>query len=402
MQAGKIDIAILGGGLAGGLIALALARLRPGLSVVVIEQGRRFGGNHIWSCFDTDLPKRDRWLTGSLEAARWDGYDVHFPRHSRYLATPYASLTGEKLDEALRAALPEAALLTQTEVIDARARSFALADGRRFRAGAVIDARGSRGMAHMAGGWQKFGGQMLRLAAPHGLQRPVVMDARVDQADGFRFVYCLPFSETEVFIEDTYYSATPELDLPMIWARIGEYAKVQGWRIMAVKRQETGVLPVIGKGSFDAFWREGGNGPRAGARAALVHPLTSYSLPDAVRFALRIARLRDLSAPALALESEGYARNHWERGKFYRMLARMLFGAPPEKRYRVLERFYRLPEDMIERFYAGETTRKDRRRILIGRPPVPVLGAVASMAGWKTLAPLELPEPERPLLEQAA
>lgn len=402
MQAGKIDIAILGGGLAGGLIALALARLRPELSVVLIEQGRRCGGNHIWSAFDSDLPKRDRWLTGPLEAGRWMGYDVHFPGHSRRLAAPYASLTGEKLDAALREALPEGALLTQTEVVEARARSVALADGRRFRAGAVIDARGTHGMARMAGGWQKFGGQLLRLAVPHGLVRPVVMDARVDQIDGYRFVYCLPFSADEVFVEDTYYSETPDLDLPAIWARVGEYAKAQGWRILSVKRQETGVLPVIGKGDFDAFWRDGGNMAKAGTRAALVHPLTGYSLPLAVRFALRLARLRDLSAPALALESAGYARDHWQSGKFYRMLVRMLFGAAPERRYRVFERFYRLPEPLIERFYAGESTRQDRRRVLLGRPPVPVLGALASIAGWKRLAPLTLPAPECPRLERAA
>ena len=402
MQAGKIDIAILGGGLAGGLIALALARLRPELTVVVVEQGRRFGGNHVWSCFDSDLPKRDRWLTGQLEAGRWSGYDVHFPGHSRQLGSAYASLTGEKLDAALRAALPPERLLTQTEVTRARARSVMLADGRRILADAVIDTRGSAGLAHMAGGWQKFGGQLLRLAAPHGLDRPVLMDARVEQADGFRFIYCLPFSETEVFIEDTYYSDTPDLDPPTMWARIGEYAAAQRWQIVLVRREETGVLPVIGKGNFDAFWREGGNGARAGMRAALVHPLTSYSLPDAVRFALRIARLRDLSASALALESEGYARDHWRRGRFYRMLARMLFAAPPERRYRVLERFYRLPQPLIERFYAGETTRADARRVLIGRPPVPLLAALAGMAGLRPLAPLTLPPVEPLLLEAAA
>jgi lycopene beta-cyclase len=41
----------------------------------------------------------------------------------------------------------------------------------------------------------------------------------------------------------------------------------------------------------------------------------------------------------------------------------------PEHRYHVLERFYRLPEPTIRRFYALELTALDRARILVGRPP---------------------------------
>ena len=55
-------------------------------------------------------------------------------------------------------------------------------------------------------GWQKFVGREVRLAAPHGLERPIVMDACVDQQDGYRFVYCLPFAQDRLLIEDTYYS----------------------------------------------------------------------------------------------------------------------------------------------------------------------------------------------------
>jgi lycopene beta-cyclase len=48
----------------------------------------------------------------------------------------------------------------------------------------------------------------------------------------------------------------------------------------------------------------------------------------------------------------------------------MLFGAfAPQERYHVLERFYRLPESTIRRFYALETLAMDRARILCGRPP---------------------------------
>jgi lycopene beta-cyclase len=42
----------------------------------------------------------------------------------------------------------------------------------------------------------------------------------------------------------------------------------------------------------------------------------------------------------------------------------------------VLEHFYRLPEALIERFYADRLSALDRLRILSGRPPVPLLEAV--------------------------
>ena len=47
----------------------------------------------------------------------------------------------------------------------------------------------------------------------------------------------------------------------------------------------------------------------------------------------------------------------------------------------MLARFYRLPEALIERFYAGRSTGADMARVLAGKPPVPVLAAVAALAG---------------------
>ncbi len=396
MNGRDIDIAIVGGGLAGGLIALALASLRPDVRLVLIESGDRFGGNHFWSFFASDIAADQVWLVEPLVAARWQGYEVRFPAHARQLANAYHTATSDRLDAALRAALPAEALITRTRVSQVGQGHVTLADGTVLRAGGVIDARGGGGLPHMAGGWQKFAGQMLKLDAPHGLARPIVMDATVDQIDGYRFVYCLPFSETEVFVEDTYYADDPALDLPTLRARIAAYAQAQGWRVAAVTREETGVLPVIGAGDFTAFWPDpataaGADTPaRAGARAALVHPLTSYSLPDAVRFARYLAGQANLSGAALASASYAWAGSHWRRGSFYRMLTKMLFGAAePPLRYRMLERFYRLPEPLIERFYAGRSTAFDRMRILAGRPPVPIGAAMASLAGGgRPLAPL--------------
>jgi lycopene beta-cyclase len=59
----------------------------------------------------------------------------------------------------------------------------------------------------------------------------------------------------------------------------------------------------------------------------------------------------------------------------------MLFRAgAPEERYRVLQRFYGLPESTIARFYAGRLSARDKLRLLLGKPPVPIAGALRALA----------------------
>jgi lycopene beta-cyclase len=62
------------------------------------------------------------------------------------------------------------------------------------------------------------------------------------------------------------------------------------------------------------------------------------------------------------------------------MLNRMLFhAARPHERYKVLQRFYRLPQGLIGRFYAGESRTRDKLRILTGKPPIPIPRAVRAL-----------------------
>lgn len=383
MIARHCDIAILGGGLAGGLIALAFARLRPDLSLLLVEQDERLGGNHVWSFFGSDVGKDGRALIAPMVAGAWPGYDVRFPAFARGLETSYYSITSERFDVHLRATLSAEAIVTGLRVLECTEASAMLSDGSRIEAGAVIDARGIRNLGHLTGGWQKFYGKYLKLSAPHGLDRPIIMDATVAQFDGFRFVYSLPFGPNEIFVEDTYYSDSATLDTSVLSGRIDAYVAAQGWQVGKVLGDEHGVLPVVAGGDFDGFWRSTGPGtPRAGTRAGLFHAVTSYSLPDAVRFALTLAEEPHLDGQSLAKFSEVYARNNWQKTVFYRKLSAMLFAAAePIDRYRVLERFYRLDRRLIERFYAGHTTTMDKLRILAGRPPVPIGRAIGVLTG---------------------
>lgn len=370
------DLVIVGGGLAGGLIALAFAALRPEVRLLLVEAGDRPGGNHIWSFFDGDVAREHRWLVDPLVAHRWpQGHAVHFPGYRRELSTPYNSVTSVHFAVALERQLGDR-LLTGAAVSGVARHAVTLAEGCDITARAVIDARGPGDLAALRCGWQKFVGQALRCDAPHGIDRPVIMDATVDQIDGYRFVYLLPWDERTLFVEDTYYSDTPALDVPAIEARIAAYAAQRGWRC-GIVHQEEGVLPVVHGGDFDLYWPPSDPVARAGVRAGLFQPMTGYSLPDAVRFALRMV---DQPLDDLPRATRAYAKAHWRRGGYYRMLGRMLFGAArPDERWRIFERFYRLDPALIQRFYAGRSSVTDRLRILCGKPPVPIRSAMLTL-----------------------
>lgn len=374
------DVAIVGGGLAGGLIALALAEKRPGCRIKLIESGPRLGGNHLWSFFASDVAAHDRWLVAPLISYGWTGYDVAFPAHQRTLKAHYYSIESERFDRVIRTALPEDAIMRR-KVLAASAKAVVLADGDRVEAVGVIDCRGPGDLGLLELGWQKFYGRELRLSEPHDLARPMLMDATVEQLDGYRFLYALPFAATRLFVEDTYYSDTPEGDLNAMGARLDAYVAAHGWHPERVVREEAGSLPVAMGGDFEAYWQSGGNKvAKAGMRAGLFHPLTSYSLPDAVRTAALVAQASDLTGAGLHALLHGHARRTWKRRGFYRLLAAMLFkAAEPGERYRILERFYRLDPHLIARFYAAQSTLFDRGRVLAGKPPVPVKRAVAAM-----------------------
>jgi lycopene beta-cyclase len=389
MTGRMIDVAIAGGGLAGGLAALALHRARPELRLALVEGGKTLGGNHRWSWFSSDLGVAGAALLDPFRTSRWDGYDVRFPGFARTLATAYNSLASNDFDAALRRLLPEDAILSGRKVTALDARGMNLAGGERIEARVVIDARGLDGAPHLEGGWQVFFGRRLRTARPHGLERPVVMDAAVEQHGSCRFVYTLPLGADELFVEDTYYDDSPVLDRTALSARIDRYCAAHRWDGEPLDF-ESGVLPVITGGDFAAFQAAHRTEGVAtiGARGGFVHPLTSYTLPFAVETALAIAAEADLAGSQLAALVEARARALWRRTVLYRRLGRMMFGAgSPEERYRAFALVYRLPQPVIERFYAGRSTHADRARMLCGRSPVPVLAAIRALGS--SGAPLE-------------
>ena len=373
-------LVIAGGGLAGALVGLALAGRRPDVEFVLLEAGESFGGRHVWSFFDGDVGEAERALLDPMVSGRWDDHEVRFPGRKRRLGAGYSSISSAALDRRIRAELPPGRYRLGASVAAVAEDHVLLEGGERIEASAVIDARGPGPMPGLDLGWQKFVGRTYRFDQPHRVERPIIMDACVAQDSGYRFVYSLPFGERELMVEDTYYSASPVLDVPMVRNRVGTYLRCGGLYPAEVLAEETGVLPVLLGGDCSALWPDGPPVARLGLRGGFFHPTTGYSLPDAARNALDIAQLSDFGPRALYDRFRSRVEQLWAERRFYQSLNRMLFrAADPPHRYRVLEHFYRLPEPVIARFYAGRSTMLDKMRILSGRPPVPIGRALSAL-----------------------
>ncbi len=374
------DLIIVGAGLSGLLTAWRCLEVNPELSVTVIDASGRIAGDHTWSFNLTDVPDYLRDWIKPFIAYQWDRYDVRFPKRRRTLEIPYCTGNSDTLRACVQPFIDSGRLKTVLNVRvtsleqNTETASVTLESGEILMAKCVLDARGFKPNDNVFLGYQKFVGRTVRTKEPHGLKHPIIMDATVEQLGGYRFVYCLPFTDHEVLVEDTYYTDGDTLSENAVTTRIEDYIAAQGWEVAQIVRQEKGVLPITlavdSSASAERILK-------LGIAGGHYHAVTGYSFPQAVKVADRIAQTVD--APALALSAQHYRHIHDER--FFRLLNRMLFrAAQPEERYKVLQRFYGLSRGLIERFYAGTLTHRDKARILSGKPPVPISKALYNLS----------------------
>ena len=379
-------IILVGAGLANGLLADRLLARWPGLELLVLEAGEAPGGNHTWCFHESDVSAATlAWLRPFISAS-WRGYDVAFPGLSRSLPGAYFAVRSEDFAKQVTSRLGKR-LRTGVKVREVNATSVVLDDGTTLEASVVIDGRGwprsspaedpRSSRAESRDGYQKFLGQEVLLKEPHGLTRPLLMDATVPQLDGFRFVYVLPWDERRVLVEDTRYSDTSALDAGDFRHGISTWLASRGWEVAQVLREEAAALPIPLGGGPPEWTR-----PVVGVAGGFFHATTGYSLPFAAATAELISARPSLEAEQLTRLLKDAADQHWREMRFFRLLNRMLFrGAEPETRVRVFESFYRHEPALIDRFYAGRLRWTDKLAALRrGAPTVPAVRAMR--AAW--------------------
>jgi lycopene beta-cyclase len=135
--------------------------------------------------------------------------------------------------------------------------------------------------------------------------------------------------------------------------------------VREVVREESGVLPLTMQ-SETAAERDGVL--LGGYAGGWFHPTTGYTFPVALRLALHVSSLD--ARQVLTVGWRELVDRRRNQAAFLHVLNRMLFGAMiPTSRWTVFERFYRLPETTITRFYSMELGNLDRMRLVVGRPP---------------------------------
>ncbi len=392
------DIILVGGGLANCLIAKYFRSNHPSVSLLILESSGSLGGNHTWCWNDSDfaLGGTPLWLK-QLAERQWPGYTVHFPSYSREFATPYFGLRSRHLHKAISNIVPQESVRCETEVTEVYPHGVKLRSGEKLTARWVIDGRGQA--PNDPCGYQKFVGHYVKLARPHNLKMPILMDARVQQIDGYRFMYALPWSDDTLLVEDTVYSNGPELNVAEIESRIAEYCQSHDWKVVQHLGSEMASLPIPLHHSTTAL--KPNAVMRSGLSGNLFHATTGYSLPFAARFAEFLGGLWPESQEIAHSRSRYYQQASQASQEFFRRLNNMLFlAAIPEQRWRIFDRFYRLNGESICRFYRGDLTVIDRMRLLTGRPPVPILSGIvhfftpAAHAGKLTSSPTAWPNKE--------
>lgn len=383
------DTILVGGGLQSGLIAAGLWHADPDHSVLIIEQDATLGGNHTWSFHLSDIDESFLPAIEPLIETRWSGYSVRVGRTRRTIALPYASISSSHFASVMQAKMGEhrrSRLLVNGTATRVDARSVRLHDDRVFTADVVIDSRGpdAQSRDEFQGGFQKFWGFEFELEGDWPDTNPIIMDDAIEQTDGFRFLYVLPFTRRRVMVEDTRFSNTAELDRGECLQRVQAYFKRRGVTIGRIVREENGVLPMpIDHRHRPSVERDQDRPIRGGYAGGWFHAATGYSFPLAAAFAQTVASViprvqgtkRDLNTGdrdrALRDALGSLAERQTFQASFGRFLNRLLFKlVRPSARFQIFQRFYRvLPEDRIARFYSHRFRRSDAARIVIGMPP---------------------------------
>lgn len=368
----ELDLMLVGGGLASALIAWRLKRFRTNIRFLVIEENESFSEKETWCFHASDIEARELDWIFPLLSKSWPGYSVGIMDFQRSLhRAKYLAVRSQEFFQKIQIG---AHVQFRTRVKSVSERGVYLQDGRFLSAKCVVDCRGGREGAGSPSGFHKFLSCEFELSSPHGMIRPRLMDAISNNRDGVRFLSVLPWTESTLTLECREFSANPGFSREEFRDSILAYARAMGWNIRSQIHESEAAIPVP---ILPGNPMQGLAAPTIGTRGGFSHPSTGASFPQAIRLAERISKVQKFDPANIWAITKAAQKELEKNREFCILLNRILFcAALPEERARIFTRLYRLPEPVLQRFFALKLNALDFARILLGRPPLPMEKAI--------------------------
>ncbi len=356
-------VLIAGGGVAGSLAAIALARLRPDVPLMIVEEQEHFGGERFHYLFDEEQSEAERALIAPIVEHRWPGFYVNFPGKSRNLKGEVSGFATASLHRTLIETLSPDQYRLGARIVAVRGDALELEGGEVIKAEGIIDARGVTNLSMLDLLYETRVERLVRLEQPHLLDRPLIIDATVEQTIGLSFVQAFPVGPDRLRIAKLLVSERSQPD-EVADARLDHYLDRRGWKVAEEEERFAASSPLPHGGDFSAFWRIGGaRVAKLGMRGGFLQPATGRTAADAARNALLLTEQKDFSSDALHDLFEEQARQQWKKRELQRAYVQALAAAPPEQRRSLAERLYQLDRGVILRFLADRLGLIERRQV---------------------------------------
>lgn len=378
----RTDLAIVGGGAAGLLLAMAVLRRRPATDLIVIDARPSYTADRLWGYFGPD-PRLDAWA-----AQRWSHWTLSKadgdPVIHRGGRSHYAAIRSETVYRAADQAIETApnARLWQGATVQAltpRPEGVAIVGSHPpVLAAGVLDARPPRPAALAAAPFQQcfLGREVMTESAVFDPATAGLMEQMAADRQGIGFVYVLPFSPTRALIEVTRFDLEPRAPASLSdWLdrAIEERVGPGGHKVV---REEGAILPM----GLPPEPRLAGDPRilRAGMAAGALRAASGYGFQ-------RLAAWAEAEADALCREAEwaGIApgMGRLDRTLLPRMDA-VFLAAAAKQPTRLADWFLAMARRMgpegFARFMRGDPGGVDLLRLIASFPPGPFLRAALS------------------------
>lgn len=384
-----VDVAIVGGGLAG--LSLACHLLSQGFAgrLLVLEGRKSYVHDRFWCSWSApDHPFREcvtatwrQWRVGHGGAERIQASDGQ-----PYQCIPSGLLYAEAARRIKAAANAELRLDCQVVAVDDHGdhAEVSLADGTRVRAAMAFDSRlpsphprGAAAPDVPEVDWvQDFLGWRVRTERPVFDPQTVTLMQFASRRDDVRFVYVLPFSATEALVEATAFApgAVAEADhATALRAHMGDLSRGGDY---VVVDQERGCVPMSTRRAPTV--RPGARVVPIGTAAGMVKASTGYSFEAVQRWSAAVAS--ELVA--------GRALSHHPARSFRsscmdRMFLAFMRRHPERMPSLFLRLFERVPAEAMVRFLSDRASLRDVTNVVMAMPVLPMLvEAARSLRLW--------------------